>query len=138
MERLRELKRSCTAPGVGIFAPAALIPLFERNGLIVQAPPDWFDAEASLALAAGMVGKGFVKFCSPIAGKMETQTIGAAMRFKAGDAAETALRAAFIQSDLLEVRHEVDEPPAGGLKAGAPGLTGGRTATRLKSELIDI
>ena len=102
LERLRQLKKSCTAPGVGVFAPAALIPLFERDDLIVRAPPDWFDAEASLALAAGMVGKGLVKFCAPIADKMASQTIGAALTFKAGDAAETALRAAFIQAICLK------------------------------------
>ena len=102
LERLRQLKKACTSPGVGIFAPAALIPLFERDDLIVRAPPDWFDAEASLPLAAGMVGKGLVKFCAPIADKMASQTIGAALAFKAGDAAETALRAAFIQAICLK------------------------------------
>ena len=102
LERLRQLKKSCTAPGVGVFAPAALIPLFERADLIVRAPPDWFDAEASLALAAGMVGKGLVKFCAPVADKMTSQTIGAALTFKAGDAVETALRAAFIQAICLK------------------------------------
>ena len=47
-------------------------------------------------------GQGLVKFCAPIADKMASQTIGAALAFKAGDAAETALRAAFIQAICLK------------------------------------
>ena len=76
---------------------------YSRGTTLSYGPhPDWFDAEASLALAAGMVGKGLVKFCAPIADKMASQTIGAALAFKAGDAAETALRAAFIQAICLK------------------------------------
>ena len=45
-----------------------------------------------------MTGRGLVKFCAPVADKMTTQTIGAALAFKAGDAVEMALRAAFIQA----------------------------------------
>ena len=47
-------------------------------------------------------GQGLVKFCAPIADKMASQTIGAALAFKAGEAAETALRAAFIQAICLK------------------------------------
>jgi hypothetical protein len=96
--RLKELKRACTAPWMQVFTPADLVPLFEGEGLAAQAPPDWFDAERSLAFAAGIVGRGLVKFCAPVADKMATQTIGAALAFKAGDAVEMALRTAFIQA----------------------------------------
>jgi hypothetical protein len=99
---LKQSKRACTAPGAAIFAPADLIPLFESAALIAKAPPDWFDAERSLAFAAGMVGRGLVQFCAPVAAKMTTQTIGAALAFKAGDAIEMALRAAFIQAICLK------------------------------------
>ena len=93
--RLIELKRACLAQGAAVFAPADLIPLLEdgaqRMGLIVQAPPDWFDAEHSLAFAAGMTSRELVKFCIPVAAKMKTQSIGAALAFKAGDTVEMAL-----------------------------------------------
>ena len=100
--RLQQLKRACTAQAAAVFTPADLIPLFERPGLIVRSPPDWFDAEASLAFAAGMTSRELVKFCAPVADKMKTQTIGAALAFKAGDAVEMALRAAFIQAICLK------------------------------------
>ena len=108
--RLQDLKRACTAYAAAIITPADLIPLFEsagqglnqdgcwRSDLVVQSPPDWFDAETSLPFAAGMVGRGMVRFCAPVADKMKTQTIGAALAFKGGDAVEMALRAAFIQA----------------------------------------
>ncbi len=85
-----------------VFTPADLIPLFEMPGLIVRSPPDWFDADASLAFAAGMTSRELVKFCAPVADKMKTQSIGAALAFKAGDAVEMALRAAFIQAICLK------------------------------------
>ena len=121
--RLKQLRRDCNAANGGIFAPASLIPLFERAALAVitpdrfgipprvKAPPDWFDAEASLALAAGMVGDGKVRFCAPVAAKMNTQTIGAAMRFKAGDGVEMALRTAFILSICLEYDPQLKSRP---------------------------
>ena len=100
--RLQELKRACNAQAAAVFTPADLIPLFEMPGLIVRSPPDWFDAETSLAFAAGMTSRELVKFCAPVADKMETQSIGAALAFKAGDAVEMALRAAFIQAICLK------------------------------------
>ena len=53
--RLGELKRACTAPWMQVYAPADLVLMFEGAGLLAQAPPDWFDAERSLAFAAGIV-----------------------------------------------------------------------------------
>ena len=100
--RLQELKRACNAQAAAVFTPADLIPLFEMPGLIVKSPPDWFDAETSLAFAAGMTSRRLVKFCAPVADKMKTQAIGAALAFKAGDAVEMALRAAFIQAICLK------------------------------------
>ena len=111
--RLRELGRACTAAVMAVFAPPNLVELFERavragvatpfRPLLVRAPPDWFDAERSLAFAAGMVGAGgLVRFCAPVATKMTTQTIGAALAFKAGDPIEIALREAFILAICLE------------------------------------
>ena len=70
--RLGELKRACTAPWMQVYAPADLVLLFEEAGLLAQAPPDWFDAERSLAFAAGIVGRGLVRFCAPVADKMAT------------------------------------------------------------------
>jgi hypothetical protein len=102
LELLKRAKIACTAPGAAIFAPADLVPLFASVAMITHAPPDWFDAEKSLALAAGMAGRGLVQFCVPVADKMRTQTIGAALAFKAGDAVEMALRAAFIQAICLK------------------------------------
>jgi hypothetical protein len=96
--RLGELKRACTAPWMHVYAPADLVLMFEGAGLLAQAPPDWFDAERSLAFAAGIVARQLVRFCAPVADKMATQTIGAALTFKAGDAVEIALRTAFIQA----------------------------------------
>ena len=72
--------------------------LFQQAGLFAQAPPDWFNAELSLPYASATVSQGQVRFCAPVADKMATQTIGAALTFKAGDAVEMALRAAFIQA----------------------------------------
>jgi hypothetical protein len=51
------------------------------------------------------IGKGWVKFCSPVIAKMKTQTIGAALALKAGDPVETALREAFI--DAIWVKYGV-------------------------------
>ena len=100
--RLDELRRACLAHTAAVFAPTDLLPLFadgaQRMGLIAQAPPDWFDAERSLAFAAGIVARQLVRFCAPVADKMATQTIGAALAFKAGDTVEMALRTAFIQA----------------------------------------
>jgi hypothetical protein len=109
--RLKELKRACTAPWMQVFTPADLIPLFEGEGLLAQAPPDWFDAERSLAFAAGIVGRGLVKFCVPVADKMATQTIGAALEFRAGDAVEMALRTAFIQAIGLKYDQRLTSRP---------------------------
>ena len=141
------LKRGCTAFTAAIFTPADLIPLFEsasrgldqagcwRGDPAVQAPPDWFDAELSLPFAAGMVGGGRVRFCAPVADKMKTQTIGAALAFKAGDAVEMALRAAFILAIGLKydmrLTSRPGRPPKAPRRAGYRGLTGGLTATRL-------
>jgi hypothetical protein len=66
--------------------------------LFAQAPPDWFNAELSLPYASATVSQGQVRFCAPVADKMTTQAIGAALAFKAGDAVEMALRTAFIQA----------------------------------------
>jgi hypothetical protein len=96
--RLGELKRACTAPWMQVYAPVDLVRMFEGEGLFAQAPPDWFDAERSLAFAAGIVARQLVRFCAPVADKMKIQAIGAALAFKAGDAVETALRTAFIQA----------------------------------------
>ena len=67
--RLDELKRACLAHTAAVFAPTDLLPLFadgaQRMGLIAQAPPDWFDAERSLAFAAGIVARQLVRFCAP-------------------------------------------------------------------------
>ena len=96
--RLAELKRACTAPEMYVFAPIDLVLLFEQAELFAQAPPDWFNAELSLPYASATVSQGQVRFCAPVADKMTTQAIGAALAFKAGDAVEMALRTAFIQA----------------------------------------
>ena len=77
----------------------------------MQSPPDWFDAETSLPFAAGMVGRGMARFCAPVADRMKTQTIGAALAFKAGDAVEMALRAAFIQAICLKYDRRLTSRP---------------------------
>ena len=109
--RLKALKRACTAPWMQVFTPADLVPLFEGEGLLARAPPDWFDAERSLAFSAGIVGRGLVKFCAPVADKMATQTIGAALAFKAGDTVEMALRTAFIQAIGLKYDQRLTSRP---------------------------
>ena len=109
--RLKELKRACTAPWMHVYTPADLVPLFEGEGLLAQAPPDWFDAERSLAFAAGIVARQLVRFCAPVADKMATQTIGAALAFKAGDAVEMALRTAFIQAIGLKYDQRLTSRP---------------------------
>jgi hypothetical protein len=109
--RLGELKRACNAPWMQVYAPADLVLLFEEAGLLAQAPPDWFDAERSLAFAAGIVGRGLVKFCAPVADKMATRTIGAALEFKAGDAVEMALRTALIQAIGLKYDQRLTSRP---------------------------
>ena len=108
--RLGELKRACTAPWMQVYAPADLVLMFEGAGLLAQAPPDWFDAERSLAFAAGIVARQLVRFCAPVADKMATQTIGAALAFKAGDTVEMALRTAFIQAIGLKYDHAAHQP----------------------------
>ena len=109
--RLGELKRACTAPWMQVYAPADLVLMFEGAGLLAQAPPDWFDAERSLAFAAGIVSRGLVRFCAPVADKMATQTIGAALAFKAGDTVEMALRTAFIQAIGLKYDQRLTSRP---------------------------
>ena len=91
--------------------------MFEGRDCVAQAPPDWFDAERSLAFAAGIVSRGLVRFCAPVADKMATQTIGAALAFKAGDTVEMALRTAFIQAIGLKYDQRLDKP------AEIPGLS---------------
>ena len=109
--RLNELKRAFTAPWMQVYVPQDLIRLFEGAGLLAQAPPDWFDAERSLAFAAGVVSRGLVRFCAPVADKMTTQTIGAALAFKAGDTVEMALRTAFIQAIGLKYDQRLTSRP---------------------------
>ena len=109
--RLKELKRACTAPEMYVFAPADLVLLFQQAGLFAQAPPDWFNAELSLPYASATVSQGQVRFCAPVADKMATQTIGAALTFKAGDAVEMALRAAFIQAIGLKYDQRLTSRP---------------------------
>jgi hypothetical protein len=113
--RLDELRRACLAHAAAVFAPTDLLPLFaegaRRMGLLAQAPPDWFDAERSLAFAAGVVARQLVRFCAPVAAKMATQTIGAALAFKAGDASEMALRTAFIQAIGLKYDDQLTSRP---------------------------
>ena len=109
--RLGELKRACTAPWMQVYAPADLVLMFEGAGLLAQAPPDWFDAERSLAFAAGIVARQLVRFCAPVADKMATQTIGAALAFKAGDTVEMALRTAFIQAIGLKYDQRLTSRP---------------------------
>ena len=109
--RLGELKRACTAPWMQVYAPADLVLMFEGEGLLAQAPPDWFDAERSLAFAAGIVARRLVRFCAPVADKMATQTIGAALAFKAGDTVEMALRTAFIQAIGLKYDQRLTSRP---------------------------
>ena len=96
--RLQELKRACNAHAAAIFTPADLIPLFESPACRASRRRTGSTPKTSLAFAAGMMGRGLVRFCAPVADKMKTQTIGAALAFKAGDAVEMALRAAFIQA----------------------------------------
>ena len=109
--RLKELKRACTAPEMYVFAPADLVLLFQQAGLFAQAPPDWFNAELSLPYASATVSQGQVQFYAPVADKMATQTIGAALTFKAGDAVEMALRAAFIQAIGLKYDQRLTSRP---------------------------
>jgi hypothetical protein len=113
--RLDELRRACLAHTAAVFAPTDLLPLFQdgaqRLGLIAQAPPDWFDAERSLAFSAGIVARQLVRFCAPVADKMATQTIGAALAFKAGDTVEMALRTAFIQAIGLKYDQRLTSRP---------------------------
>jgi hypothetical protein len=100
MARLKALPTACAARGV--FAPLSLKRHFEGYGIVAQAPPDWFDAEASLIYAAESVGAGRVRFCAPVIDKMRHQTIGAALAFKAGDKVETALREALVGAICLK------------------------------------
>ena len=109
--RLAELKRAVTAPWMQVYAPTDLVRLFEGVGLLTQAPPDWFDAERSLPFAAGIVSRGVIKFCAPVADKMATQTIGSALAFKAGDAVEMALRTAFIEAIGLKYDQRLTSRP---------------------------
>ena len=109
--RLGELKRACTAPWMQVYAPVDLVLMFEGAGLFAQAPPDWFDAERNLAFAAGIVARQLVRFCAPVADKMATQTIGAALAFKAGDTVEMALRTAFIQAIGLKYDQRLTSRP---------------------------
>jgi hypothetical protein len=109
--RLNELKRACTAPWLQAYVPQDLVSLFDGTGLPVKAPPDWFDAERSLASAALTVSRGLVRFCAPVAERMATQTIGAALTFKAGDAVEMALRTAFIQAIGLKYDFQLTSRP---------------------------
>ena len=51
-----------------------------------------------------------VKFCAPVADKMATQTIGAALAFKAGDAVEMALQDGVYPGDRPEVRPAAHQP----------------------------
>ena len=136
--RLQELKRACNAQAAAVFTPADLIPLFEMPGLIVKSPPDWFDAETSLAFAAGMTSRRLVKFCAPVADKMKTQAIGAALAVQSGRCGRDGAQGGVHPGDLPEVRHEADEPPTPDVlmrraRAGTPGPTGGLTATRIKN-----
>ena len=95
-------------------------------GLIAQAPPDWFDAERGLAFSAGIVARRLVRFCAPVADKMATQTIGAALAFKAGDTVEMALQDGVHSGDRPEVRPAADQPAPGGLMRRArPGQLAG-------------
>ena len=109
--RLGELKRACTAPLDAGLRPGGPRSMFEGAGLLAQAPPDWFDAERTLAFAAGIVARQLVRFCAPVADKMATQTIGAALAFKAGDTVEMALRTAFIQAIGLKYDQRLTSRP---------------------------
>ena len=111
--RLQELKRACNAQAAAVFTPADLIPLFEMPGLIVRSPPDWFDAETSLAFAAGMTSRGLVKFCAPVADKMKTQSHRGGVGVQGGRCGRDGAQGGVHPGDLPEVRHEADEPPPG-------------------------
>jgi hypothetical protein len=96
--RLKELKYATRAAWMQVYAPADILMLLEAEGLLAESPPSWFDPDTSLAFAAGVAARGMVKFCSPVAVKMKTQTVAAALEFRAGDTVEMALRTAFIQA----------------------------------------
>ena len=108
--RLGELKRACTAPWMQVYAPVDLVLMFEAR-IVALAPPDWFDAERSLAFAAGIVSSRVGPVPRPGRRQMATQTIGAALAFKAGDPVEMALRTVFIQAIGLKYDKRLTSRP---------------------------
>jgi hypothetical protein len=74
----------------------------ENLGFVVEETREWFDPERSLILAAEIVGSRRVLFTAPVVEKMEIQTIGSALAFKAGDPVEAALGAALIAAICLK------------------------------------
>jgi hypothetical protein len=119
-QRLDELTAQCGVrwPGYppAIFASADLVRhvenlRLESPGLLICETPEWFDAEQSLLVAAEIVASRRVSFTAPVVEKMKIQEIGAALAFKAGDAVETALRAALIASICLKYDEKLKYRP---------------------------
>jgi hypothetical protein len=98
--QIREYLSSKRGPPLdwATLAPAPLAAQMNALGHNVGALPDDFDPELQMPFVTECIGKGWVKFCSPVIAKMKTQTIGAALALKAGDPVETALREAFIDA----------------------------------------
>jgi hypothetical protein len=95
----------------GVCAAAELVPHFEACGLTAFETPEWFDPEASLILAGRVVSEKRVVFCGATIEKMKSQTIAAALTFKAGDAVETALRTALLAAIALKFDEQVTSRP---------------------------
>jgi hypothetical protein len=88
--------------GSAIYAPKPLVAAIRASGFSARPFPDEFKPEEHLAFASTAIGKGGVKFCAATVGKMQTETIGAALALRAGDPVETALRAALIAAIWLK------------------------------------
>jgi hypothetical protein len=95
--RLKEMAAKWHARAA-IFAPEHLVVQLARFGVDVTALAADFKPETLVTFAAECIGGSLVKFCAPVAAKMQTKTIGAALALKAGDEIEGALRAALIAS----------------------------------------
>ena len=85
-----------------VCAAAPLAAQLDGLGFETLALPPEFDPEPLIPFAVECIGLRLVRFCAPVAAKMRTQAIGAALALKAGDPVETALRAALITAIWLK------------------------------------
>jgi hypothetical protein len=94
--RLGDMGAKWHVQGAAVFAPEHLAAQVAGCGMQVETLPADFKPDLQLTLASEYVGKGLVRFCAPVAAKMRTRPIAAALALKAGDPVETALRSALI------------------------------------------